>query len=50
MGLSLDGSLSFCLVLPWWWWLVVVEVVVGGCGSGGQLGPVVSRGAGLLIA
>ena len=25
-------------------------VVVGSCGSGGQLGPVVSRGVGLLIA
>ena len=28
VGLSLDGSLSFCLILPWWWWLVVVKVVV----------------------
>ena len=28
VGLSLDGSLSFCLIPPWWWWFMVVEVLV----------------------
>ena len=38
VGHSLDGSHSFCLVPPWW------TVVIGGCGSGGQLSPVMSCG------
>ena len=40
VGHSLDGSHSFCLVPPWW------SVVIGSCGSGGQLGLVMSRGVG----
>ena len=40
--LSLDGS----LFLP----RPSMGVVVGGCGSGTQLGPIESRGVGLLIA
>ena len=38
MGRSLNGSVSFCLIPLWW------TVVINGCGSGGQLGPVMSRG------
>ena len=46
--LSFSGSLPWCfsLFLP----CPSMVVVVGGCGSGGQLGLVVSRGVGLLIA
>ena len=47
MGLSLDDLSLFASSFHGGggWWLVV-----GGCGSGGQLGPVVSRGVGFLIA